>query len=289
MTTTYGHIPGIEIGHVFKSRQEACDANIHRQPGGGIWGGKNGAYAISVNGGYVDDQDFGDKIVYTGQGGRDASTGKQVADQKLVLGNLGLAVSCDKGNPVRVIRGKKTDQEFACTEGYRYDGLYYVTSYGNLQGKDGFKIYYFVLEAAPGQTFTFESMPNEDSNVPTRVEQTTLRIVRDTALAKKVKEKHSYTCQVCGTQLKVASGLYAEAAHVRGLGAPHHGPDTADNILCLCPNHHVMFDKGTLWIDDEYVVQPVGTPLLNLHINGVNLKNIIHHRTFSFKHVDETC
>jgi hypothetical protein len=35
-----------------------------------------------------------------------------------------------------------------------------------------------------------------------------------------------------------------EAAHIRPLGAPHNGPDTLDNTLCLCPNHHVLFDHG---------------------------------------------
>jgi hypothetical protein len=35
-----------------------------------------------------------------------------------------------------------------------------------------------------------------------------------------------------------------EAAHIRPLGAPHNGPDTWDNTLCLCPNHHVPFDHS---------------------------------------------
>ena len=35
-----------------------------------------------------------------------------------------------------------------------------------------------------------------------------------------------------------------EAAHIRPLGAPHNGPDTLDNTLCLCPNHHVPFDHS---------------------------------------------
>ena len=42
-----------------------------------------------------------------------------------------------------------------------------------------------------------------------------------------------------------------EAAHVRPLGAPHNGPDTLDNTLCLCPNHHVLFDHGGITIDED--------------------------------------
>jgi putative restriction endonuclease len=56
---------------------------------------------------------------------------------------------------------------------------------------------------------------------------------------------------MCGTRLEVLAGPYAEAAHIRPLGAPHDGPDTPDNILCLCPNHHVLFDKGGVGIGED--------------------------------------
>lgn len=53
------------------------------------------------------------------------------------------------------------------------------------------------------------------------------------------------------TRLEGLTGLYAEAAHVRPLGSPHNGPDTPDNILCLCPNHHVLFDHGGAGISGD--------------------------------------
>ena len=37
--------------------------------------------AIVHSGGYEDDQDLGDQIIYTGAGGNDANTGKQIEDQ----------------------------------------------------------------------------------------------------------------------------------------------------------------------------------------------------------------
>jgi hypothetical protein len=77
-----------------------------------------------------------------------------------------------------------------------------------------------------------------------RRETTVLRIVRDTRQARQIKELYDYRCQMCGMRLVGLSGPYAEAAHIRPFGAPHHGPDTPDNILCLCPNHHVLFDHG---------------------------------------------
>ena len=47
-----------------------------------------------------------------------------------------------------------------------------------------------------------------------------------------------------------AAGPYAEAAHIQPLGMPHNGPDQISNMLCLCPNHHVMFDLGGFVIDE---------------------------------------
>ena len=35
------------------------------------------------------------------------------------------------------------------------------------------------------------------------------------------------------------------------LGRPHNGPDTFDNLLCLCPNHHFLFDVGAFGIGDD--------------------------------------
>jgi hypothetical protein len=78
-----------------------------------------------------------------------------------------------------------------------------------------------------------------------RCETTTYRVLRDTHLAREVKRWHDYRCQVCGETIELPNGeRYAEAHHIRPLGSPHDGPDRAENILCLCPNHHVEFDYG---------------------------------------------
>lgn len=78
-----------------------------------------------------------------------------------------------------------------------------------------------------------------------RCETTTYRVLRDTLLAREVKRWHDHKCQVCGDSIALPNGeQYAEAHHIKPLGAPHDGPDTAANILCLCPNHHVEFDYG---------------------------------------------
>ena len=56
---------------------------------------------------------------------------------------------------------------------------------------------------------------------------------------------------MCGIRLEGCAGPYAEAAHVRPLGAPHNSPDTPDNILCLWPNLHVLFDHGGVSVGED--------------------------------------
>ena len=79
-------------------------------------------------------------------------------------------------------------------------------------------------------------------------------------IAKRVKEMYNYECQVCGTTIETSAGRYAEAAHIKSLGKPYNGPDVESNILCLCSNHHVMFDNGEFTIRDD------------LSLNGINGK-----------------
>ncbi|MET8766531.1 HNH endonuclease [Streptomyces sp. NPDC004658] len=87
-----------------------------------------------------------------------------------------------------------------------------------------------------------------------RRESTSSRLVRNAAIAAQVKELHGHACQVCETRLQYKRRPYSEAAHIRGLGSPHDGPDELPNLLCLCPNHHVLFDGLEIYIDvDGYV------------------------------------
>ncbi len=84
-----------------------------------------------------------------------------------------------------------------------------------------------------------------------RREVTSFRIIRDTTMAERVKRIYDYRCQVCGVRLETSEGPYAEGAHVRPLGSPHDGPDHEDNLLCLCPNHHILFDRGGFTIAED--------------------------------------
>jgi predicted restriction endonuclease len=89
---------------------------------------------------------------------------------------------------------------------------------------------------------------------PARVETTTQRIVRDTAIIRYLKRLHGDQCQRCGTVLRCDDGnTYSEGHHVRPLGSEHNGPDHADNVLILCPNCHALCDFGFVALEDAQI------------------------------------
>lgn len=249
----FGDVPGILAGSEFENRYYLSHYGVHRPLQAGISGSQTeGADSIVLSGGYEDDEDSGDVIIYTGHGGRSIDTGLQVADQQLVRQNLALAINCQRGLPVRVVRGFNHRSAFSPTQGYRYDGLFRVDSYWREKGRSGFYVWRFRLiriNAIPSSGVVQEDEPVYGATK--RVESTIQRILRNTELATRVKELYEYQCQVCQIQVITNSGLYAEAAHIQPLGRPHDGPDVFANILCLCPNHHVMFDFGGFGIADD--------------------------------------
>lgn len=146
MSRVFGELDGYPEGEWFDSRKSLSASGIHRPTQAGICGSPDdGAESIVLSGGYEDDIDNGDVIIYTGHGGRDASSGAQVEDQTLARQNLALVKNKELGIPVRVVRGYEHPSEYSPKTGYRYDGLYEVEDYWKAQGKSGFKIYHFRL------------------------------------------------------------------------------------------------------------------------------------------------
>lgn len=261
----FGAVPGVSVGQIFENREALYRAGVHRKLQGGIVGTERaGAESVVLNQGYEDDIDDGDEIIYTGEGGRDPNSGLQIADQQLTRGNRALAVSSIEGRPVRVIRGPMLESQFRPERGFRYDGLYFVSRHWHDVGKSGFSICRFLLIRESNQppfgapSVLPISLPQGSQKPGRRVDQVQ-RVVRSTAVCSYVKQVHQYRCQVCGTRLETAAGPYAEAAHIRPLGKPHDGPDVAANVLCLCPNHHVLFDYGMISVaDDGTLIGDVG-------------------------------
>ena len=65
----FGHIPGYPVGSRFENRAALAEAGVHRHRQAGISGSATkGADSIVLSGGYEDDQDLGNLIIYTGYG-----------------------------------------------------------------------------------------------------------------------------------------------------------------------------------------------------------------------------
>jgi putative restriction endonuclease len=263
----YGHIPGFPEGSLFPSRKALSGAGLHRPLIAGIWGSmKEPARSIVLSGGYEDDEDDGQEIIYTGQGGQDPRTKRHIKDQELTKGNMGLALSRTHGTPVRVIRGADHRSPHSPTVGYRYSGLFKVVETWREKGRAGFYVWRFKMikdEAADGYSddlgfYDITESPGGGMGAVPRRTYTITRVVRDNALTRRVKAIHNFTCQVCGVRLVGIAGPYAEGAHIRPLGRPHHGYDELQNLLCLCPNHHVLFDLGAFTIAADYSL--IGMP-----------------------------
>ncbi|WP_270886261.1 YDG/SRA domain-containing protein [Pedococcus sp. 5OH_020] len=292
----FGEIQGNPVGTTYASRQEAAAAGVHRVTVQGISGNRiAGAESISVNGGYEDDEDLGDEIIYTGAGGNDPATGRQIADQTLSqAGNAGMVVSEENGYPIRVMRGSNGDPKYSPVSGYRYDGLYRVDDHWAEAGKSGYRIWRFrLIRLTLREAAAYVPIANLPvGNVrPGRTEGVAQRIVRSTQVSDSVKKLYEHACQVCDVQLRLPVGMYSEGAHIRGLGKPHDGPDTPDNVLCLCPNHHAQFDLGGIYIDAQFRVRDhTGAtlgPLYRKSGHMVNQDHLSYHRTRFGHDLDE--
>jgi putative restriction endonuclease len=282
----FGEITGVQEGQWFEGRKEMMPTSFHRNWGAGIDGnGSEGTAAIVLSGGYEDDKDLGDEIIYTGAGGNDANSGKQVADQTWTnRGNAGLLKSMNEGLPVRVIRGHKHKSSFSPTSGYTYAGLYSVVDAWQETGKSGFKICRFRLvyagdNAERKSAEEVELDLDHDVREKKRVKGTVLRIVRDTKLAHDIKALYNHKCQVCDVAIPTKNGFYSEGAHIKPLGKPHNGDDSLANLICLCPNHHVMFDKGSFAIADNYDLLGAESGQLKVHTkHKIEKENLNYHR-----------
>ncbi|MFI5773141.1 HNH endonuclease [Streptomyces sp. NPDC051658] len=100
---------------------------------------------------------------------------------------------------------------------------------------------------------------------------------------RKLKQWYQNSCQICATTLFLPSPRhrYSEAAHIRA--REHGGPDLTENLLCLCPNCHVLFDAGAYVLTDDLAVVDTVTGRLQAELKRhqwhyINLDHVRHHR-----------
>ncbi len=124
-----------------------------------------------------------------------------------------------------------------------------------------------------------EGFKDRTESIPERQAVTTQRIIRDNQTSAQLKKLYRFECQICGIKLQLPQGPYAEAAHIKPLGSPHNGPDILENLLCLCPNHHVLFDNGAFAIDDDLSLIGLEGSLIVSPKHKIDQKYFSYHRT----------
>ncbi|PKA57964.1 Histone-lysine N-methyltransferase, H3 lysine-9 specific SUVH3 [Apostasia shenzhenica] len=151
-----GHVPGVEVGDIFYFRTEMCLIGLHLQNVAGIdykysqIGDEDDNIAVSIvaSGGYENEDDNVDVLVYSGQG-RPKKNGNEI-DQKLERGNLALERSLHRSNAIRVIRTEK-DSSSHSGKVYIYDGLYKIIESWVDKSKSGTNVFKYKLLREPDQ------------------------------------------------------------------------------------------------------------------------------------------
>ena len=96
---------------------------------------------------------------------------------------------------------------------------------------------------------------------------------RNQSLTRQLKGFYENSCQICNNQLDIGDDeFYSEVHHIQPLGK-HNGPDIIENMIVLCPNHHIMFDKGSITVD-----------LNTCKVFHVNKKHEINGKSINLQH-----
>jgi putative restriction endonuclease len=77
----------------------------------------------------------------------------------------------------------------------------------------------------------------------------TARLQRDSAFSRNVAAQFGGACAVCGVQLSVTEGAHIIPVH------DNRSTDDVWNGVCLCANHHRLYDNRILRITQDAVVQ----------------------------------
>lgn len=115
-------------------------------------------------------------------------------------------------------------------------------------------------------------MGNNKNNLETKV--TIQRLVRDSNIAKQLKEHYECRCQLCNYRLRKSNGNYmAECHHIQPYNKIHQGDDTTKNLIVLCPNCHTQFDDLYFAINPDTLLVHCILEDDDYHLSDLDLKH----------------
>lgn len=81
--------------------------------------------------------------------------------------------------------------------------------------------------------------------IATREYISTKKLSRDSKFREKILRRYNCQCAIC----RCSEERILEAAHI--VAVKNHGSDDTENGICLCANHHKMYDNDLIRIDFE--------------------------------------
>lgn len=99
--------------------------------------------------------------------------------------------------------------------------------------------------------------------------------IRNPKNVTELKFLYDNCCAFCAKQTIIGISPdrhYSEAAHIKPLGEPHKGPDKKSNMLILCPEHHLQFDRGVLSLRKTSKGLTVVSKIPADPLNGTNVR-----------------
>ncbi|EFM09521.1 HNH endonuclease [Paenibacillus curdlanolyticus YK9] len=118
--------------------------------------------------------------------------------------------------------------------------------------------------------------------LPVRVKNTVSRVVRSSSLVRYLRDLYSDACQICGQRIDLGpGGTFSEVHHIQPLGK-HRGADVIENMIVVCPNHHIMFDRGAITVDLSNKKVIHANPKNELNGNDIVLKHEIENRYIEY-------
>ncbi|MFB3168466.1 HNH endonuclease [Neobacillus sp. 179-C4.2 HS] len=132
------------------------------------------------------------------------------------------------------------------------------------------------------KSITSNKLKTLGTNIPNRIDRKVISTERNQSLSQTLKSLYKHQCQVCGEKVQIGLNEYSsESHHIQPVGGNHQGPDIASNIIILCPNHHLMFDRGAITIElkTNKVIHVDAT-------NSIHDSNLILKHEIEERHVD---
>jgi putative restriction endonuclease len=162
----------------------------------------------------------------------------QIREQYLRNAHINGFSACDKGNEEIAIAFKPS---------------FFIEYVSNLESLHGFGESKYDLSVLETVAENPDAVNDEEIESTSWIRQTVIQTVkkrlRDSSFQERVLTAYNYRCAMCGVQLDLV-----QAAHIVPV-SHEDGTDYTSNGMALCALHHYAYDRGLVFVDEEYSIE----------------------------------